>query len=191
MGTTASKPQESTTTNANPAVSENINTQNTSNDTTSETSKCPMKFEKKSNGGTCPMKFKKKANDDTTTNTSSSSSVSACPVKQTNSGNSNASTTTTTSGSACPVKHNSAQTTQYNVYSQPLDPKNNMPSVANQLPSSQQKEELSTERIKSTIPKVCLCNVLEIYTCLLIRFVCFVPTFIRQKRYLKTKYNFF
>lgn len=51
--------------------------------------------------------------------------------------------------SLCPVKKN----VQYNVYSQPIDPNNNMPSVANQLPHPSQKEKLSTERIKSSIPK--------------------------------------
>lgn len=53
------------------------------------------------------------------------------------------------STSSCPVKKN----VQYNVYSQPIDPKNNMPAVANQLPHPAQKEKLSTERIKSSIPK--------------------------------------
>jgi len=51
--------------------------------------------------------------------------------------------------SLCPVKKN----VQYNVYSQPIDPNNNMPAVANQLPHPSQKQKLSTERIKSSIPK--------------------------------------
>ena len=50
-------------------------------------------------------------------------------------------------GGGCPV-------TEYNVYSQPIDPKNNMPRVANQLPAAQQSKNLSTERVKSSIPKV-------------------------------------
>lgn len=74
-----------------------------------------------------------------------------CPVKFGKSSTNNSNT------SACPVKHSSSSSessqVQYNVYSQPLDPKNNMPSVANQLPSAHQKEELSTDRKKSTIPK--------------------------------------
>ena len=51
-------------------------------------------------------------------------------------------------GGGCPV-------TEYNVYSQPLDPKNNMPRMANQLPAPQQSKALSTERVQSSIPKVC------------------------------------
>ena len=41
----------------------------------------------------------------------------------------------------------------YNVYNQRLDPTNNMPVVANQLPWPGQKELLSTERVPSTIAK--------------------------------------
>eukprot|EP00520_Triparma_pacifica_P010112 CAMPEP_0118662590 /NCGR_PEP_ID=MMETSP0785-20121206/16915_1 /TAXON_ID=91992 /ORGANISM="Bolidomonas pacifica, Strain CCMP 1866" /LENGTH=408 /DNA_ID=CAMNT_0006556149 /DNA_START=122 /DNA_END=1344 /DNA_ORIENTATION=- len=41
----------------------------------------------------------------------------------------------------------------YNVYSQPIDPKNQMPVHANNLPSSNQSSKLSTERESSTIPK--------------------------------------
>ena len=41
----------------------------------------------------------------------------------------------------------------YNVYSQPIDPKNNMPVHANNLPSSNQSSNLSTHRERSTIPK--------------------------------------
>lgn len=48
----------------------------------------------------------------------------------------------------CPVKHS-----EYNVYSQPIDPKNNMPKIANQLPAPGQSKELPTERVHSTIPK--------------------------------------
>lgn len=54
-------------------------------------------------------------------------------------------------GGGCPVK------TEYNVYAQPLDPKNNMPRMANQLPAAQQSKALSTQRVSSSIPKVCLC----------------------------------
>jgi hypothetical protein len=53
----------------------------------------------------------------------------------------------TTSG--CPVKHQ-----EYNVYSQPLDPTNNMPKVANQLPAPNQTRPISTERVASSILKV-------------------------------------
>ena len=41
----------------------------------------------------------------------------------------------------------------YNVYNQRLDPTNNMPVVANQLPWPGQRELLSTERVPSTIAK--------------------------------------
>ncbi|GMH68777.1 hypothetical protein TrRE_jg10799 [Triparma retinervis] len=50
--------------------------------------------------------------------------------------------------SKCPVKSQI-----YNVYSQPIDPKNNMPVHANNLPSSNQSSNLSTHRERSTIPK--------------------------------------
>lgn len=52
--------------------------------------------------------------------------------------------------SSCPVKKDNVQ---YNVYSQPIDPNNHMPAVANQLPHPYQKEKLSTQRVKSSIPK--------------------------------------
>ena len=42
---------------------------------------------------------------------------------------------------------------QYNVYSQPIDPTNQMPVAANQNPSANQSVALPTERIASTIPK--------------------------------------
>lgn len=53
--------------------------------------------------------------------------------------------------SGCPVKHQ-----EYNVYSQPLDPTNNMPKVANQLPAPGQTKPISTERVASSILKVSL-----------------------------------
>jgi hypothetical protein len=49
----------------------------------------------------------------------------------------------------CPVKHQ-----EYNVYSQPIDPKNNMPQTANQLRGPGQTKDLPTDRVKSSIPKV-------------------------------------
>ena len=42
---------------------------------------------------------------------------------------------------------------QYNVYSQPLDPTNQMPSTANQRPAPNQQVPLLTQRVASTIPK--------------------------------------
>jgi cytochrome c heme-lyase len=87
----------------------------------------------------CPIKHSKPA----------AATSSGCPVKH---------SPPPSSSSGCPVKRSSSdkndqQQQQYNVYSQPIDPKNQMPAVANQLPSPQQKEVLSTERVKSTIPK--------------------------------------
>jgi cytochrome c heme-lyase len=55
----------------------------------------------------------------------------------------------------CPV---STTSTQYNVYGQRLDPTNQMPRMANQLPAAQQSQTLSTNRVSSTIPKVCWCD---------------------------------
>ena len=57
------------------------------------------------------------------------------------------------SGGGCPVKGGGNKTQAYNVYSQPIDPTNQMPAVANQLPAPGQTENLSTERVQSTIPK--------------------------------------
>jgi cytochrome c heme-lyase len=57
------------------------------------------------------------------------------------------------SSSGCPVKHDSKYP-EYNVYSQPIDKTNQMPSgVKTQMPSSYQKGDLSTERVSSSIPK--------------------------------------
>lgn len=53
-------------------------------------------------------------------------------------------------GGGCPVKTHQ----QYNVYSQPIDPTNQMPSNPNQLPAPGQSAQLSTERVQSNIPKV-------------------------------------
>ncbi len=41
----------------------------------------------------------------------------------------------------------------YNVYSQPINPTNNMPANPNQLPHRDQTQPLSTERVRSSIPK--------------------------------------
>jgi cytochrome c heme-lyase len=79
--------------------------------------------------------------------------ASGCPVKHTSRPNNN-DQTSSSSSSACPVAaRGSSKAVAYNVYSQPIDPTNQMPAVANQLPAPMQKEKLSTERVKSTIPK--------------------------------------
>ena len=109
----------------------------------------------KEGGGGCPMKKK-----DSSANTgwfsgrrgNNSSSTSSINQKMqeslsTQEGNEQG------GGGGCPVKHNNCKQVEYNVYSQPIDPKNNMPTVANQLPSPLQNEKLSTTRVQSTIPK--------------------------------------
>lgn len=53
--------------------------------------------------------------------------------------------------SSCPVKYKNPH--QYNVYSQRIDPSNQMPAVANQAMAPNQSVPLSTDRVKSTIPK--------------------------------------
>jgi hypothetical protein len=58
----------------------------------------------------------------------------------------------------CPIKHADSSAARnrgvvYNVYAQPIDPTNNMPSNANQSPAPGQREDLSTTRVQSTIPK--------------------------------------
>ena len=77
-----------------------------------------------------------------------------CPVKH-NNNKSNDNTQSNSGREGCPVKHNNNnnKSTEFNVYSQPIDPNNNMPSVANQLPSPFQTEKLPTTRVQSTIPK--------------------------------------
>ncbi|RQM24631.1 hypothetical protein B5M09_003093 [Aphanomyces astaci] len=66
-----------------------------------------------------------------------------CPVKH--SGN-----TTSVVGEGCPVVKKQKV---YNVYSQEIDPTNNMPSNPNQEPNDGQKYPLNTTRVTSTIPK--------------------------------------
>jgi hypothetical protein len=53
--------------------------------------------------------------------------------------------------SECPVMRKKDKI--YNVYSQEINPDNNMPFNANQLPAPGQKKPLSTERVTSGIPK--------------------------------------
>lgn len=64
---------------------------------------------------------------------------------------------------SCPVDHGKsgaarggggrARGTVYNVYAQPIDPTNQMPVTANQLPAPGQQKPLDTVRVNSTIPK--------------------------------------
>jgi hypothetical protein len=80
----------------------------------------------------------------TTTTTPTKTLVAAgagegCPVKH----------ETPAASEGCPVKHQ-----EYNVYSQPIDPNNNMPTSANQLRGPGQTKDLPTDRVKSSIGKV-------------------------------------
>lgn len=73
---------------------------------------------------------------------------SGCPVQQPLSSSSSSSK----QPGGCPVK----QRPEYNVYAQPIDPTNQMPSNPNQLPAPTQSALLSTKRVVSSIPKVCV-----------------------------------
>lgn len=126
----------------------------------------------------CPVMNKNSAplNPSTSSgnNTSQSSSPSACPVLSKSSTSLTPSTTSTgdstsPSPSACPVMNKSSQISNgaddsvqneyknpnvYNVYSQKIDPTNQMPAVANQTPLSPKQEiPLSIDRTPSSIPK--------------------------------------
>lgn len=93
---------------------------------------CPVKHRGPSADDGCPVKHGGPPADD------------GCPVKHDGPPRQNS--------EECPVKHDS-KTTKYNVYSQPIDPTNNMPRLANELPSASQRSTLSTERVSSNIPK--------------------------------------
>ena len=92
-------------------------------------------------GGSTPL-TKEEAQAKAATPTSSSSA--GCPIKHEN---------TSTGSSGCPIKSTGNSTPQYNVYGQPIDPSNNMPKYANQMPAPGQTKALSTDRVPSSIPK--------------------------------------
>ena len=86
---------------------------------------------------------------------------SGCPVMH-----SKAKPTIERASSGCPVMHSKAKPTEkdvgrreasspksFNVYSEPIDPTNQMPYNPNQMPHPDQKEALSVERVVSSIPK--------------------------------------
>jgi cytochrome c heme-lyase len=77
--------------------------------------------------------------------TSSTSINKECPMNQ----------NTKSSMNECPVKGDEKykNPSQYNVYSQKIDPTNQMPTQANQQPAPGQAVPLSTDRVKSGIPK--------------------------------------
>jgi len=122
-------------------VGKSVATTNSESTSTNFSSECPMKSQGGSFGsslfkGECPHRKKKET------------SFNIVPVKQDKEKESSS------SGDSCPVKTASISSqVEYNVYSQPIDPTNNMPTVANQLPSPMQKKILSSERIRSSIPK--------------------------------------
>eukprot|EP00934_Nitzschia_sp_Nitz4_P006114 Nitzschia sp. Nitz4//scaffold14_size191712//47237//48766//NITZ4_001706-RA/size191712-processed-gene-0.303-mRNA-1//-1//CDS//3329536876//6104//frame0 len=69
--------------------------------------------------------------------------VGGCPVKHDSKPPAN---------DGCPVQHKAHP--EYNVYSQPIDKTNQMPKgVKTQMPTSTQTAEISTDRVKSSIPK--------------------------------------
>mmetsp|Transcript_19256 Transcript_19256/g.31628 ORF Transcript_19256/g.31628 Transcript_19256/m.31628 type:complete len:403 (+) Transcript_19256:203-1411(+) len=96
-----------------------------------------------SDGGKCPVDHKKMAEESREKPgcpVDHGKRVEGCPVKHEQ-----------VEQGGCPVKRKDGQ--QYNVYAQPIDPTNQMPFNPNQLPAPGQNIELSTERVKSFIPK--------------------------------------
>jgi len=92
--------------------------------------------------------------DDQSANAGIEEGKRECPFKsfwQKKNKDSNATANAQSSG--CPLKRKQQQQVAYDVYSQPIDPTNHMPAVANQLPAPTQTIELSTERVQSNIPK--------------------------------------
>jgi cytochrome c heme-lyase len=74
-----------------------------------------------------------------------------CPVKSVREGTDSPPAASTDSDASS--SSSSTSSTAYNVYSQPIDPTNNMPVHANNLPSFNQSNELSQTRVSSTISK--------------------------------------
>jgi len=96
-----------------------------------------------SSGGGCPIKS---TNQTKAAPAPSNEGGGGCPIKQNNN-------TPQNNSGGCPIKDPSSQQ-QYNVYSQPIDPTNNMPSSPHSnLPAPFQSNSLSTNRVSSNIPK--------------------------------------
>jgi hypothetical protein len=73
-----------------------------------------------------------------TTAAAAAANTSGCPVKHTSRPDANQ---PSSSSGGCPVStRNSSKAVAYNVYSQPIDPTNQMPAVANQLPAPMQRK---------------------------------------------------
>ncbi len=77
-------------------------------------------------------------------------STAGCPVKK-----AAAAPPAPVAGAGCPIKGGKANKsgTVYNVYSQPIDPTNQMPANPNNQPAPGQGAPLSTNRVASQIPK--------------------------------------
>jgi len=85
------------------------------------------------------------------------SSSGGCPIKGKSASSAITPAASAAAAPGCPVKGKSeskAMTgTVYNVYSQPIDPTNQMPANANNKPAPGQMAPLSTDRVSSRIPK--------------------------------------
>lgn len=90
-------------------------------------------------------------------NNESTLAASKCPVASkknlTCDSTGNASKASTEDSTKCPVKSGYKNPNQYNVYSQIIDPKNNMPASPNQQKAPGQVVDLDSNRVSSNIPK--------------------------------------
>jgi len=118
---------------------------------TNPTSACPVKATTPRTEGVpslCPVKH---------TPSSQNITVESCPVKRSPGGKDcgcDKGADTSNSADSCPVQTKKYQNPKvYNVYSQEIDPKNMMPTTANQLPAPDQKVDLPVVRESSSIPK--------------------------------------
>lgn len=167
MGTTASKPASEDgrleATNTSPAQAP------AAQSPPAEAATCPLGFDKK--------KDAKQPEGSGASSTTTTTTTRGCPVEKEENAEAVASSATATDGgaAACPVKGSEGQISKYlhphkyNVYSQrvggsaagpgpvggggAMDPSNNMPSNPNQQPAPGQRKDLSTERVRSSIPK--------------------------------------
>ena len=111
---------------------------------------CPMPASRPALGGTCPVQP-----PPATPPLSSASDDAAAPAPAAAAASASASTSPPPP-SQCPVNHGKGGAGRgivYNVYAQPIDPKNMMPATANQQPAPGQAKPLSVSRVQSNIPK--------------------------------------
>ena len=107
----------------------------------------------------CPYRTNLKEKRKSSSSPSSSSTAKAtsgCPMN--GSSSSSSSSSSPSSGGGCPMKGSATSSGEntvkvFNVYAQEINPLNQMPYNVNQLPTSDQKKPLSTERVRSSIPK--------------------------------------